>query len=418
MLTTRMQIQRIADRLAGLDVQASAKDFGSPWLLCWQALENAQPGKEQEALSKAIEGLPEQKDILEAILSTRPGFRPSMPSLGDIAPDLKPIEWVWYGWIPRGMITVLGASQGSGKSFVATDLAWRVIHDKGFPDGAPVKRPGAGVLYVDAEMVPQILNQRCQYYQLDRDKLYMLLPEPGEMLDLGKPFYRDRLKEMADELHPELIIIDSLSSVHTNGQNNVEDVRSLIGYLVQLVKDADCGLVLIHHIRKPPGGQRMMEVDLGMEDLMGSGYITQQARVVLGMYVVKTGPEFDPNGPREFKVLKNNLGRYPDPVGFNFVPMYPEGVRLEWSQEAPSAYKPPTQLDFCKEWLEDLLQDVPEGIRVKEIVKMGEEQGFSRPTIFRARDRWDSKIESTEGHKSPRNRWKWAGATTQEEDAD
>ena len=31
MLTKRMQIQRIADRLAGLDVQASAKDFGSPW---------------------------------------------------------------------------------------------------------------------------------------------------------------------------------------------------------------------------------------------------------------------------------------------------------------------------------------------------------------------------------------------------
>ena len=53
-----------------------------------------------------------------------------------------------------------------------------------------------------------------------------------------------------------------------------------------------------------------------------------------------------------------------------------------------------------------------------EILKMGEEQGFSRATIFRAQDRWDGKIESTEGHKSPRNRWKWAGAPTQEEDAE
>ena len=83
MLTRRMQIQRIADRLAGLDVQASAKDFGSPWLLCWQALENAQPGKEQEALSKAIEGLPEQKGILDSQMqqhgSTRLEFRQLEP---------------------------------------------------------------------------------------------------------------------------------------------------------------------------------------------------------------------------------------------------------------------------------------------------------------------------------------------------
>ena len=190
MLTRRMQVQAIADRLAGLEVQAQLKDFDMPWQLCWQAVVGAQSGHEQDALHLVVSGLPEPKQILETILATRPGYRPEILSLEDIAPGLPPIEWVWDGWIPRGLLTVLGASQGSGKSFVATDFAYRIIHNQGFPNGAPIKRPGANIIYVDAEMVPQILNERAQNYQMDRSKLFLMLAEPGEMIDLGKESYQ------------------------------------------------------------------------------------------------------------------------------------------------------------------------------------------------------------------------------------
>lgn len=409
MLTRRMQIQAIADRLAGLPTQVHIKDFEMPWQLCWQAVESAQPGQEHEALHKVVSGLPEPKEILERILATRPGYRPEIQSLEEIAMDLPPIEWVWDGWIPRGLLTVLGASQGSGKSFVATDLAYRVIHNQGFPDGTPVKRPGANVIYVDAEMVPQILNERSQNYGMDRKKLFLMLPEPGDMIDLGKDHYRERLSEMTAILKPELIIIDSLSSIHNGGQNNVEDVRSLIGYLTRLVGWANCGLVLVHHIRKPAGGgQRMMNVDLGMEDLSGSGYITQQARVVLGLHVVQTGPKFDPNGPREFKMLKNSIGRYPEPLGFSFASLHPAGVMLQWDTNAPQTYREPSQRDECGEWLEDLLRANPEGVFPKDVVSMGADEGFSRPMIYRARKELSLHIQNTQGRQAPGNRWKWS----------
>ena len=379
MLTNRLQIQAIADRLAGLPVKASLKDFTPPWTHCIQALDAVQPGQEQEALARALSGLPNQVELLQTILSARPGYRPSIPSLADIASELQPIEWVWPGWIPRSLITVLGASQGSGKSFVATDLAFRIIHNKGFPDGAPVVRPGANIIYVDAEMVPQILNQRAEHYGLDRSKLFVMLPEAGEMIDLGKARYQDLLAEMTALLNPELIIIDSLSSVHSGGQNNVEDVRSFMGYLIRLTSWAKCGLVLIHHIRKPSNGQqRMMNFDLGMEDLSGSGYITQQARVVLGLRVVQTGQEFDPNGPREFKVLKTNLGPYNSPLGFEFAPLHPAGVMLKWDASAPKTYHEPTQRDECKEWLEDFLKAHPEGVKVKEVIEAAKEEGIKQ----------------------------------------
>ena len=62
------------------------------------------------------------------------------------------------------------------------------------------------------------------------------------MIDLGQPRYQDRLAEMTALLNPELIIINSLSSVHSGGQNNVEDVRSFMGYLIRLTGWAKCGL--------------------------------------------------------------------------------------------------------------------------------------------------------------------------------
>ncbi len=409
MLTRRMQVQVIADRLAGLEVQAQLKDFEMPWQLCWQAVAGAQPGQEQEALYQVVSGLAEPKQILATILATRPGYTPEILSLKDIAPGLSPIEWVWDGWIPRGLLTVLGASQGSGKSFVATDFAYRIIHNQGFPNGAPIKRPGANVIYVDAEMVPQILNERAQHYGLDRSKLYLMLPEPGEMIDLGKASYQDRLTEMTAVLEPELIIIDSLSSIHNGGQNNVEDVRSLIGYLTRLAGWANCALVLVHHIRKPAGGgARMMNLDLGMEDLSGTGYITQQARVVLGLHVVQTSAKFDPNGPREFKMLKNSIGGYPDPLGFSFEPLTPTGVRLKWDTQAPETYHQPSQAEICQGWLQGLLKDSPTGVKAKKVVELGQEFGFSRAMIFRVRQELVSHIQNTAGRKSPENHWKWS----------
>jgi hypothetical protein len=111
----------------------------------------------------------------------------------------------------------------------------------------------------------------------------------------------------------------------------------LAGYLIRLAGWANCGLQLIHHIRKPSMGNRMMNVDFGMEDLSGSGYITQQARVV------QTSPEFDPNGPRELKVIKSNLGAYPKPLGFTFESLFPEGTKLKWDTNAPQPYRESTE---------------------------------------------------------------------------
>jgi len=146
MLTQRMQIQALADRLAGLPVAdgLKASNFTDPWLACWLAIDAVEPPLANHALVNALAAFPEREHIVQTILSARPGYTPSFPSLAEIAADLRPIEWLWPGWIPRGMLTIFGASQGSGKSFVALDLAYRIIHGLPFPDGSHSSLEGLG----------------------------------------------------------------------------------------------------------------------------------------------------------------------------------------------------------------------------------------------------------------------------------
>ena len=412
MLTERLQIQAIADRISGLPVTDKPKDFTSPWQECFQALINAQPGQELDAIKLVLLSFPYGQSFLDKILATNPGYRPYIPSFEVIAKGLSPIEWVWKDWIPRGMLTILGAAQGSGKSFVAMDLAHRIIHGLQFPDGAPIMRPGANIIYLDAENVPQILNERTKNYGTDQSKLFLMHPDDTKFVDLGKDEDRDRLSEMAYHLKPELIIVDSLSTIHSGGQNDVEDVRSLIGYLTYLPRSMNCGLLLVHHIRKPAGGgQRMANFELGMEDLSGSSFITQAARVVIGLHVVKTGEEFDPNGPRAFKMLKNNLGKYPEPLGFTFEPLHPQGVVIKWDIFAPVSFRKRTKIDECKEWLADLLAAEPDGMKPKEVYLKGKVLDFTRSTVYSARIALKANILDTEGQNSPLNCWKWSATS-------
>ncbi len=409
MLTPRLQIQAVADRLAGRLVDTPHRHFQEPWRTCLDALKDKDdPKSARQALEDALKNHPERASIIEKIFSAIPGYSMHFDSLAELKDQLTPIRFLWPGWLPVGMLTLMGAAPGTGKSFLAADLAWRITTDQGFPDGCPTPSGGANVVYVDAEAVPQILNERAQNYGMDLNRLFLLLPDPGEILDFGQEKYRHRLIEMVAGLRPALVILDSLSSLHSRGQNNVEDVRELLSFLAQLAQVYETAMLLIHHIRKPGNGQSIQAYDLSMSDLSGSGHIVAMARVVLGLHIIQTGPQADPNGPRMLKMLKTNLGPYPVSLGFAFAPLAPVGVFLKWMEESPNSYHIPTKVDECAAWLLDLLAHGP--IRPADAGDAGEAEGFSRNLIYRARRTLEGSIENTVGKNAPNNLWRLVSA--------
>jgi hypothetical protein len=403
MLTRRMQIQAVADRLAGLeDARLQVDDFEEPWQTAYEATIGSPPERAQQALLEALADRPDRNAIVGAILAAVPGTRPDFPSLHNIADTLPPIKWLWPDWIPIGMITLLGAVPGAGKSYVALDLARRIIVDETFPDGSMVCRSGANVIYVDAEVVPQLINERAELWQMDTSRLYLMLPRDKLFIDFSDGADRDHLVEMAYRLDPALIVVDSLSSISTKGENNVEDVRDVLGFLNTLALDAQCGLLLVHHLRKR-GAQAMMDV-LSIDDFRGSGHIIAISRSVLGLSIIQTGPEPDRNGPRRLEVVKTNLARYPEPIGVEFLPLQPKGVMLRYG-EPPQRYQEPTKVNECAEWLFQTLTEAGEPIKPGDIVVQAKEAGFSRATVYRAREVLGDSIRDTESRRHPQNAW-------------
>lgn len=314
--------------------------------------------------------------------------------------DLPPVEWLWLNWIPRGMLSLLGAFQGTGKSWMALDMARIVTQGLAWPDGAPVDRHGPAI-YVEAENVPRLTKARIAEMGIQARGIYPVIPDDHGILNLNSPVWQERLADMAADLKPELIIIDSLTSISDTGQNSVEDVNRLLMYLVSLADFANCGMLLIHHLRKPSSGQLSIP-GVSIHDFRGSSHITAMARTALGLSVMQTGKGFSLNGPRRLDLVKTNLGPYPDPLGVRIVEQ--NGHKQFEYGEAPSADA--TARDDCGDWLLDLLEEGP--MKVKDIIAAGEAEGFSRAMIYRARKEND-QIVNTKGHRHPQNRWALLG---------
>jgi len=409
MLTPRLMQQALADRLAGYQVPApNLAQWSDPWRTCWRALDAAPDSPPHETVLRALEDHPERDQLINTLFSLVPGATLQYPTL---AQDLTPITWVWPGWIPRGMLTLFGAVPGAGKSLVALDLCRRIIHGEPFPDGTPMTCPGAPVLYVDADAVPQITIARAAHWQMDTRRLYPLLPEGHALPDFGQDADRDRLVEMVYTVKPALVIIDSLSSVSSKRKNTVEDARALLGFFSNLARESGVGLVLIHHVRKRNSGRLNAPqfTPLTLDDFRGRGHIVALARSVLGLSVVQNGPQQDSNGLRQLEVLKSNLARVPAPLSLELRDLAPAGVLLQWGAVA-EPWRAPTKLDECVTWLGSLLRAAGEPLAPKEIVAAGQEEGYSRALIYRAREVLGAQIRNTAGRRAPHNLWAWQAA--------
>ncbi|RMH40663.1 MAG: hypothetical protein D6694_09845 [Gammaproteobacteria bacterium] len=262
-------------------------------------------------------------------------------------------------------------------------------------------------MYVDAENVPQIINQRAEWWQIDRKKLFLMLPDADDILDLGKSKYQDKLYKMVAVINPGVIIIDSLSTISTKGESAVEDVRNILAFLSGIARGFNVPVLLIHHIKKRSlPGMKSVFVELDLEDLRGSSHIVAIGRTIIGIWQVQTTPDAD-DGPRKMAVLKSNLGAKPKALGFEMKPLHPAGVTIQWLDSPPEAYRSPTRIDECAEWLLGYLAEMGEPVKPNDVLRAATLQGFSRSTVYRARNALKDAITDTgPSPHAPNNAWK------------
>lgn len=167
---------------------------------------------------------------------------------------------------------------------------------------------------------------------------------------------------------------------------------------------ADAGVVLLHHLRKPGGGQLSLP-GVSIHDFRGSTHIVALARSVIGLSVVQEpGKQFSLNGPRHMEVVKTNLApAYPPKLEIR-LDRSESGVRFEYGavatvvvEEEPSA----------EEWLLDFLTcNGPTAFQ--ELIDAATADGFSKATIYRARKKLGNRIVDSGKQKAKGNLWQLA----------
>lgn len=402
MLTTRRQQQVIRDIAAGVQPQYGPDDLDYNYRIIATHISKA-PSPFEALVAMKYDN--EWADLIDPILSLSPGHRDQHQNLAQIGPTLPESSWLWKNWIPRGLLTLLAAYPGVGKTYFTLDLARLLISGQAPPDGESFRNLNTGhVIYVDAEDFLPEIYQRALAWQMDMTKFFPIQRPSDDLLDYAEVKYRDDLHEACLDLRPDLVIVDSLSSVNSKGENSIEDLREVLFFFIGLAKHFNCGVMLIHHLRKQSsknGNQPM-----SMHDLRGSGHLVAMARCIIGMdrsYITD-----DPNGPRIIKSLKNNMGPAPFPIQVEFNPSEsdPKIAQLDY---APMDLFSPTKtlLQQCIEWLIDLLEtDGPTDYA--KILEYASDEGFSRATLHRARERLGFRIIDTLGAKKTGNQWSLA----------
>ena len=138
------------------------------------------------------------------------------------------------------------------------------------------------------------------------------------------------------------------------------------------------------------------------DELRGSSHLAAAARSILALSLppgVSTTPDLPAPGPspaapraqaqpdlgklRRFEVIKTNVCRQPPPLGLIFEGQDMAVPTLRYTEyvEPPP---PPSQLELCARWLLEYLAG-GEPARPADVVRAARESGFSRRTLYRAR---------------------------------
>lgn len=155
------------------------------------------------------------------------------------APDY--VNWLVEDLLPANEMILLAASPRAGKSLMAMLLAKCVASGEPFLDRPVTQGP---VIYVACEDAPVKLKQRelaqgwaegLPVYWLRRFKLSQI----------------DHLRELAEEIQPVLIVLDTLSRVRDDSitESSAEMSRTMEP-LQELAEDLNCCIIPVHHTGK------------------------------------------------------------------------------------------------------------------------------------------------------------------------
>ncbi|MGY6517382.1 MAG: AAA family ATPase [Lysobacteraceae bacterium] len=317
---------------------------------------------------------------------------------------LKPIRWLWPGWLACGKLHVLAGAPGTGKTTIALALAAYLTTGRQWPDGSRCE-PGAVLVWSGEDDPADTLAPRLAAAGADLSRVHFVGSVTGE--DGPRPFDPSRdLMALHSEVRRigcvRLLIADPVVSAVAGDSHKNGEVRRALQPLVDLAAMTGCAVLGISHFSKGTAGREPLE------RVTGSIAFGAVARVVLVTAKADDG--------RLLARAKSNIG--PDGGGFAYDLELVEVEGIEASRVRFGAALEGTARDLlgdveaadsprdeALEWLESVLWAGP--VPVKNIQAEATASGTGWRTVQRAKSDLGVIAERVSEGKEGKGYWQW-----------
>lgn len=330
---------------------------------------------------------------------------------------IEPVRWVWPGYLPAGMLAILGGAPGCGKTTIALALAAAITTGSAWPDGTPGGAP-ADVLVWSGEDLPSVLAGRLAAMGADRTRVHFVdgVGEGDQKRGFDPGRDMPLLEAAARALPaPRLLIVDPIVSAVAGDSHKNAEVRRSLQPVVDLGQRLECAVLGITHFTKGTAGRDPTE------RITGSLAFAALARVVLVAAKVKAEGDGDAER-RVFLRAKSNIG--PDTGGMGYelerIELQPsvEGQRVRWLEpieggarevlaeaegEGQQESRPVRNPDMVR-FIHQQLMAGP--VESKEFQAAAEAQGYSWDTVTRRAKGMGAVAEKKSGEFSAGWIWK------------
>ena len=226
-------------------------------------------------------------------------------------------------------------------------------------------------------------------------------------IDLALESHQELVREMCFDIHPELLIVDSLVAASSRGESSLESARELLGFLGSVASAFEAAVLVIHHLRKAAGGGRPAGQAGGGRP---AGVIAYQRRGAVGAGA-EPGDSAERGAGREWPAAAG--GGQDEPVRLPAAAVRVPGGRVAGYAIPRLRYerildRPVSEgaRDQCAYWLREYLNEHGPS-RPAEVLAAAREAGFSRNTVYRSRKMLDAQITDTARHPNdPQKRWR------------
>lgn len=123
----------------------------------------------------------------------------------NIAP--KPVDWLWYPYIPFGKLTVIQGDPGEGKSTFVINLVSLLTQGKPLPDGYSIGRPCVAIYQCAEDGMADTIKPRLEQAGADCEKVAYIVDE-----DIALTLEDGRIESAIKETKASIFIIDPLQA--------------------------------------------------------------------------------------------------------------------------------------------------------------------------------------------------------------